>query len=259
MSMPDDPPTTVPYEQFAPHYDAWQESFGAPYHALVAPRVLDTLDRHAPFGRRIADIGCGTGGLTCTLVRRGYFVVALDSSPAMLAIARERVRAAALDHPPTLGTTDIRQLHVIPPLDAAVCMYTVINHLTGPGDLDAAFAAVSRSLVPQGLFVFDLNLPACYDRYWSGPETVDLGDAIVHREHVRHPASPLIRADLTIERRHGDRSEVVRDRLEQRVYEDTEIEGVLKKTGFSLLERTTFNPFDAEADAVKALWSVRRA
>ena len=45
-------------------------------------------------GRRVLEIGCGTGLLTEQLVARGAIVEALDQNPEMLDLARARLRAA---------------------------------------------------------------------------------------------------------------------------------------------------------------------
>jgi magnesium-protoporphyrin O-methyltransferase len=42
-------------------------------------------------GRRVLDAGCGTGALTLELARRGAEVVAIDLSPTLIGLARERL------------------------------------------------------------------------------------------------------------------------------------------------------------------------
>jgi magnesium-protoporphyrin O-methyltransferase len=42
-------------------------------------------------GRRILDAGCGTGALAVELVKRGAEVVAIDLSPTLVNLARERI------------------------------------------------------------------------------------------------------------------------------------------------------------------------
>lgn len=41
-------------------------------------------------GRRILDAGCGTGAMACELAKRGAEVVAIDLSPTLVDLARER-------------------------------------------------------------------------------------------------------------------------------------------------------------------------
>ncbi|MGH7895783.1 MAG: class I SAM-dependent DNA methyltransferase, partial [Candidatus Binatia bacterium] len=160
----------ISYDAFAPHFDAWQRAFGCAYDDLILPRVHDALARHAPAAKRIVDLGIGTGDLAIALVGRGYDVVGVDVSPAMLAAAREKAARAGARL--VLLRQDLRALALDPPADVALCVYTVMNQLVGDRDLDRALAAVQRSLAPGGLFVFELNLPASYERFWSGEDTV---------------------------------------------------------------------------------------
>lgn len=78
----------------------------------VEPRLVALYDRANPRGidtdfyltlgaeraaRRIIDLGCGTGTLTCELALSGHEVIGVDPAPAMLAVARKtRGRAGAL-------------------------------------------------------------------------------------------------------------------------------------------------------------------
>lgn len=66
-------------------------------------------------GLRLLDAGCGTGALAVEAARRGAQVVAIDLSPTLVAIARERLPAALAGHiefhagdmlDPTLGRFD---------------------------------------------------------------------------------------------------------------------------------------------------------
>ncbi|MEJ2212458.1 MAG: class I SAM-dependent methyltransferase [Anaerolineae bacterium] len=51
-----------------------------------------------PYGRRLLDAMCGTAEVSLALARRGHRVAGLDLSPAMLAVAAQRLAAAA-DYP----------------------------------------------------------------------------------------------------------------------------------------------------------------
>ncbi len=56
-------------------------------------RMRETLLSWLPSdlrGQRILDAGCGTGALACELARRGAQVVAVDLSPTLVQLARER-------------------------------------------------------------------------------------------------------------------------------------------------------------------------
>jgi SAM-dependent methyltransferase len=225
----------ISYDAFAPHFDAWQRSFGCAYDELIQPRITDLLARHAPSARRVVDLGIGTGDLAIALARRGLEVVGVDRAPAMLAVAREKAAAAGVSL--MLLEQDLRVVRLPEPADVALCVYTVMNQLTGEGDLARALAAIRVSLVPGGLFVFELNLPASYARYWNGEEAVDVGDALIVRTSRRRPGSSVIEAEVSIRRRTCCGFDEVVDCIAQRPYEDAEVEVALASGGFIVLER----------------------
>jgi SAM-dependent methyltransferase len=242
----------VSYDAFAPHFDAWQRSFGPAYDDLILPRILDVLGRHAPGARRVADLGIGTADLAIALARHGYEVIGVDRAPAMLAVARAKAERAGVAL--TLVEQDLRRLRLPEPVDAAICVYTVLNQQTADGDLARTFRAVRAALVPGGLFAFELNLPASYARYWQGEHTADVGDAVIVRTHHGRPGSPVIEARVSIRRRTCCGIEELTDHIAQRPYDDAEVDAALARTGFGVLERQRYDPFETGGEPTKSLW-----
>lgn len=76
-------------------YDRWAAQYDSDRNAT---RDLDAhVVRRAPLeltGHRVLELGCGTGKNSAWLAERAGELVALDFSAGMLAVARERVRAA---------------------------------------------------------------------------------------------------------------------------------------------------------------------
>ena len=62
--------------------------------------VYELVEREADLrGRRVLDVGCGTGRLSVALAERAHAKVwGVDSSPEMLAIAKEKVQGVAFKH-----------------------------------------------------------------------------------------------------------------------------------------------------------------
>ncbi|MCW5893171.1 MAG: class I SAM-dependent methyltransferase [bacterium] len=241
------------YDAFAPHFDAWQQAFGGPYDALILPRLLAALGRWAPGARRLVDLGIGTGDLVVALARRGFDVVGVDRSAPMLEVARAKVAAAALPRPPRLLEQDLRALAPGAPCDAAICVYTVMNQLTADGDLAAACAAVRDALVAGGVFLFELNLPAAYARWWQGTEMQVLGDVTVTRTHAPVPGTSCVEAEVTIRRG----ADVRRDHVRQRPFADAEVTAALAAAGLVALGCEGYDPF-GDGPASKALWAAQR-
>jgi SAM-dependent methyltransferase len=113
--------------------------------------------------RSVLDLGCGTGNHSLPLARRGYQVVGVDRSPAMLARAREKAASLAEGaslHPPVFREGDVRTVRVDKSFDAALMMFAVLGYQSANDDVAAALDTVRRHLRPGGLFACDV---------WYGP------------------------------------------------------------------------------------------
>ncbi len=139
------------YETLAPFYDAYTAHPGYP----DSVRRLESLARrHGLRGNRALDVGCGTGKSMLPLLELGYDVDGCDPSPAMLAIAAEKigsrasVRIGGLPHVPAGG-----------PFDYVSCLNDVLNHVA-PEDLEAAFATMAAVLRRGGVLVADSSTVA---------------------------------------------------------------------------------------------------
>ncbi|MGH7366875.1 MAG: class I SAM-dependent methyltransferase, partial [Candidatus Rokuibacteriota bacterium] len=116
--------------------------------------ILAEMARRLPAGRgRLAELGCGSGGMLEALARFGT-AVGVETDPVLRERARERgldVRAGALPDaiPLEIGGWD------------AVCLFDVLEHVD---DEAGTLGACGRLLVPGGwLFV---TVPA-YAWLWS--------------------------------------------------------------------------------------------
>ena len=91
--------------------------------------LLDCLpqDLH---GRRVLDVGCGTGALAVEAARRGADVVAIDLSPTLVQLARERLPADLLEAGG--GRVDFRSGDMLDAalgsFDHVVCMDSLIHY-----------------------------------------------------------------------------------------------------------------------------------
>ncbi|WP_370969378.1 class I SAM-dependent methyltransferase [Amycolatopsis sp. cg9] len=123
-----------------PGYDLWAGTYDDPANAAFA---LDEpwLEELAGHPGDTLDAACGTGRYAAILAARGHRVIGVDSSPGMLARARERV-----------PTADFRlgDLTALPVADASVDLVTCGLALTHVGDLGPVLAEFARVLRPGG-------------------------------------------------------------------------------------------------------------
>ena len=127
----------VPYERFADFYEAEFRRCGGEFKLLL-------------------DLCCGTGTLTNVLSRRGYEMIAVDSSVEMLMEAQ--AKSAGMEMPPLFLCQDAAALDLYGTVDAAVCSLDGMNYIP-PEDLPEVFRRLRLFVRPGGLLIFDIRTP----------------------------------------------------------------------------------------------------
>jgi trans-aconitate 2-methyltransferase len=151
------------------------------YHRVSAPQTLwglEVLDRLRLTGvETVLDAGCGTGKLTRVLAERlpRGRVIALDSSPDMLALARKEL--AGFGNRVQLIQASLPDLTLPAPVDAIFSTATLHWVLDHP----ALFRAFHRALVPGGQLEFQCggagNLHRFHTRALALAATARFSDA----------------------------------------------------------------------------------
>jgi SAM-dependent methyltransferase len=214
------------YDAFADAYNihwgpvslAWVPWLGA----LIVPRLRARA--------RILDLCCGTGQLSADLHRRGFRMVGLDGSRAMLRYAHVNAPDAPLIQ------ADVRQFRLKPRFDAVLCVFDSLNHLLSSEDLSRAFQSVWACLRPGGWFLFDVNTETGYLCHWHGSSELATDNHRVRTisEYDREKHLGVFKA--RIERRGPDGWVEDEALLLQRCHSDAQIRGALEGAGFNSLE-----------------------
>jgi ubiquinone/menaquinone biosynthesis C-methylase UbiE len=142
-------PKRPPYDKLAPYYDRYTHL----YQAQSWTRKLAALaEEFGLGGKRLLDVGCGTGKSFLPMLDRGWDVVGCDLSPAMLEIAKEKVGPQV-----RLEVADMRQLPRFGSFDLVWALNDAVNNLRDDDQLTEALAGMARNLASGGVVLFDLN------------------------------------------------------------------------------------------------------
>ncbi len=137
-------------------------------YALWADFIEEISNRESKIKPELVlDLGCGTGSMTLELARRGYDMTGVDYSPEMLDVARKRAEASGLSENILLLCQDMRSFELYGTVDLAISCLDSVNHLTGTKDLDKFFALVHNYLIPDGIFIFDINGKAKFEKTYA--------------------------------------------------------------------------------------------
>ena len=137
-------PAVTEYDAWAPVYDAW----AAHMTEDIAHYVSLAREAEGP----IVELAVGSGRVAIEVVREtGKSVLGIDSSKAMLEIARERAAGLPLE----LRLGDMRDLELEEPAGLIYIPFRSLLHLHGWQDKRRVFERVAASLRPGGRFAFN--------------------------------------------------------------------------------------------------------
>ncbi|HEY6550248.1 MAG TPA: class I SAM-dependent methyltransferase [Solirubrobacterales bacterium] len=155
------------YEAMAPVYDDFTAHHD--YEGWIAD-LLKALERHGLQGRRLLDVGCGTGKSFMPMLPRGWEVTGCDISPAMLELAREKAGEAV-----RLELANMLDLPRFGEFDLVWALDDAINYLLSTKELERALAGMRANLAPTGLLLFDVNELLAYRTFFAETEVVERG------------------------------------------------------------------------------------
>lgn len=205
------------------NYDAWY----ADIKSLLSPFAA------AP-PARVCDVACGTGQFALRFAREGYEVTGIDISTDMLRIAEQNSRKQGVKV--RFSQQDMRNLALPRPVPIITCACDGVNYLTTPADVCAFFAAVKKSLAPNGAFVFDVSTEQKLRQQLGNNSLWDLRDDAAYIWQNRfNEEKRLVVMDLTFFSREADGRYVrFEERHVQRAHSHDEIIGWLAREGFAV-------------------------
>ena len=151
------------FDAFAPIYDSW------------ASHMTEDVDFYVSLAREadgpLVELAIGNGRVAIPVAEAtGRPVIGIDTSPAMLAQARERAAAAGVEL--ELHEGDMRDLSLEEPAALVYCPFRGIMHLPTWRDRRLLFERVAAALKPGGrfawnVFVFNPHIAAQMDGAWD--------------------------------------------------------------------------------------------
>ena len=154
--------------------------------AFLAAQLAFLESAFAGVSGPLLDAGCGTGRHLVPLCKRGYRVVGVDISPAMLGVARASLTEAGLAGALVRG--DLRSLPFGPVFGGILCLDSPLALILADDGLAAALAALHRSLRPDGVLVAEIfdyvgTLGAEPIAPWTGSFPAPRGQIAIRESH----------------------------------------------------------------------------
>ncbi len=224
----------IPYnETLAGIHDRSFSALAKEASGFISNLLRDKRKQH------VVDLGCGSGILAARLLMDGHQVTGVDYSPHMISLAQQRVPGGTF----TCGSLFDYEL---PRCGLVAATGEVFNYLfdekSGPEHLDILFGKIFRALQPGGFLVFDLLLKGVNED--ENPRTRTLSDDAWSMDITvtEHPDGTLTRNIEVSEMKLGS---PVRhhESHRQRLYDAGVINGMLRKSGFSVRQLNGYGSF----------------
>jgi SAM-dependent methyltransferase len=136
---------------------SWDEAFSHRYDEWAAEMTAD-IAFYVELAREadgpLVELAVGNGRVAIPVARAtGRRVIGIDTSPAMLAQARERAASAGVEL--ELHHADMRDLRLDEPAALVYCPFRALLHLPAWADRRRVFERVAASLRPGGRFAWN--------------------------------------------------------------------------------------------------------
>jgi 2-polyprenyl-3-methyl-5-hydroxy-6-metoxy-1,4-benzoquinol methylase len=185
--------------------------------------------------------------------RRGWDVVGVDVSDGMIQEAMRKSNGSR--QPIAFSCQDMRAFSIPAQVGLITCMFDAINHLMNARDLLQCFRCVHRALNPGGYLMFDVNNELCYRTVWRQTEAINDSDFTIVLQNSYDAERRNAKSLITMFLRQGGVYEKKTETVHERYYSSEEIEKLLIRSGFRVVECNDFNfTQDPLVGKIKTWW-----
>lgn len=248
-----------PYKYLAEFYDQMFGSYDnirdAARQAVVGPIL--------PQVQSACDLACGSGTTAVKLAKEGIRTIAVDLSPGMCRLVREKARRAGVVV--RVIRADMRTFRLPERVDLITCEFDAINHVERQEDLKAIARCVARALAPGGWFYFDANNRAGFKSYWKGTWWNEKPGVVMVGRNGNDARNDRAWTDVEWFIRGARGSwKRRRERVQEVCWSAREIRTILRKAGFDRVRAWDASPyfkndFDSIAPGCRTLYLARKA
>ena len=185
----------------------------------------------------ILDLGCGTGKITFALRELGYDMTGIDISEEMLSIAKDICYDKEISDILWL-CQDMTKFELYGTVDACTCCLDSINYLTKLSDVKSCFSLVHNYLIPDGVFIFDINTPYRFENvYGDNDYILENEGSLLAWQNEYNKKSKICKFYLSIFEENEDGLYERSDEIQkEKCYSMKQITSLLKECGFEILK-----------------------
>ncbi len=139
-------------------FDQWADVYDSVY-SYVTEDIPFYIDEARSAGGSVLELGCGTARVAIPIAQAGIEIVGLDSSPAMLEVARRKAEKAPGARGLRLVEADMRDFSLDEVFDLVTIPFRGFLSLLSVEDQVQTLANVRTHLAPGGKLAFNIFVP----------------------------------------------------------------------------------------------------
>ena len=254
------------YQDFAEVYDELMDNtpyvfWGERLEQLIRKYGVSTSGRDAGSvldseRNLVVDLGCGTGTLTELMYQKGYDMIGVDVSEAMLNIALKKKEKSGSEI--LYLQQDMRELELYGTVGTVFSVCDSLNYILEEEELQHIFSMVNNYLFPGGIFIFDFNTDYKY-REVIGETTIaeNREDCSFIWENFYDPEEEINEYDLTVfVREEGESFRRFTETHFQRGYTVGQMLALVERAGMTVLEVTDADTGERVTDTSQRVYVV---
>lgn len=217
------------YKVFSKLYDKFMEfsDYGA-----WEKQIEELICEGQPNGKRLLDIGCGTGELLLRMAKN-YQCDGMDLSEGMLKIAQRKLKHREVK----LFLGDMVEFDTGYRYDIMVSLFDTVNHILSVEELESHLKSVEKSLNPGGVYIFDVVDREFMESMFPGDIFVDnRKDITCIWEHEIEEGIDYIDATYFLKNSRGSWDKL-NESYSKKIFSSIEIEESISKSGLKLLKK----------------------
>lgn len=216
------------YKNFSKLYDKFMEysDYGA-----WEQQVEELINLGKPNGKRLLDIGCGTGEFLLRMAKK-YECDGMDLSEEMLTIAQKKLRHRDVK----LFLGDMVEFDTGFQYDIMVSLFDTVNHLISIEELESHLKSVKNSLVEFGVYIFDVvDREFIENMFPSGVFVDNRKDLTCIWEHDKENGLDYIDATYFLKNSKGSWDRF-KESYPKKIFTHFEIESAIKNAGLKIIK-----------------------
>jgi SAM-dependent methyltransferase len=232
----------IPNSEYDPFARIYNRHWGLAYRTEAFPIVQRLLLSRFKHTSAVLDVCCGTGQFTEMVRQQGFEMAGIDSSPEMIAFARQNAPEA------DLAVADARGFALGKKFDAAYSVFESLNHVPDLDGLGRAFRCVRKHLKRGAPFLFDLNREDAFILYWNTIDALVEDDSVLVLRMDYDDATRVGECRMTAFENGPDwvRKDFT---IRQTCHDHDAVESELRDAGFSDITRYDARDAGMEGDA----------